>query len=474
MSLKNRNQCAIHCVMIALVSLTASAAWGLTLNDYLNLVKQKNKLVSSYDLSIEASNDKREAGDLVLAPMLTAGYTLSRDQSQPSSLGSRREWTNYNLGLAKEFSSGTELRLTAQTNQFDNQGAAFPLDQYSTGLLGIAVEQSLWKNFFGSGTRLRQAREGAVNRYETLALELQKRLLLVEAESSFWDYAVAQDDMTLKKENFDRSQKLSSWTNNRVNNGISDRSDLMSVRALASLRELELANATDQLKVQELRLRQNLELGANEPTPVIEANESEMRPYFANLANQKNIIKIDAYMTYLDAKSKKIGAEEVKDELRPDLALVGGYNTTAYDRNHSEMQKKISNTDFPKSYVGVTFSWLFDTDAKSSRLAAAEKAALAAQYVADRNQLIGKDAWLEHIRRYEVAKKNVVTLSKIAEFQRARARAEQDKFSKGRTVTLNVVTAETDAATAEVAYLTAKSNLRKLEASTQLFVSIQE
>ena len=469
----NLNRHAQTIIFVTLTMLMSAPSFALTLNDYINLVRQKNKLFTSYDMSIEASNDKRAAGDLELAPLLTAGYSFNRDQSLPSSLGPSREYTEYNLGLAKEFSTGTLISLSAKTDQFNNPGATYPLDQYSTGLLGIRLEQSLWKNFFGSATRLREQRQLAVNRYETLALELQKRLLLVEAESSFWDYSVAQDDLALKKENFDRSRKLSSWTSRRVSNGISDQSDLMSIRALASLRELDLANAMDQMKVQELRLRENLDLAANEPTPAIVADESQVRPYFSEMANKKNIIKIDAYMTYLDAQSKNLSAQEVKDALHPDLALIGGYNATSFDRNYSDMQKNMTRTDYPKSYVGVSLSWQFDTDAKSSQLAAAQKSALAAQMIADRNSLIGRDAWLEHVRRYEVAKNNVLTMEKIAEFQRARARAEQDKFSKGRTVTLNVVTAETDAATAEVAYMTAKSNLRKLEASTQLFISFE-
>ena len=68
---------------------------------------------------------------------------------------------------------------------------------------------------------------------------------------------------------------------------------------------------------------------------------------------------------------------------------------------------------------------------------------------------------------------NVKTLEKIAQYQRERAKAEQDKFSKGRTITANVVTAETDSAEAEVKFLKAKSGLRKLEASALMFMPVE-
>ena len=73
-----------------------------------------------------------------------------------------------------------------------------------------------------------------------------------------------------------------------------------------------------------------------------------------------------------------------------------------------------------------------------------------------------------------MTQENVKTLEKIANYQRERAKAEQDKFSKGRTITASVVTAETDSAEAEVRFLKAKSGLRKLEASTLLFTTVQE
>ena len=121
---------------------------------------------------------------------------------------------------------------------------------------------------------------------------------------------------------------------------------------------------------------------------------------------------------------------------------------------------------------GVNFTWLFDTDAKKSQQSAASKDALAAQYLAERNLVLGKNAWSDLMRKYEITQQSVKTLEKVANYQRERAKAEQEKFSKGRTITANVVTAETDAAEAEVTLLKAKSGLRKLEASSVLFIAL--
>jgi len=455
-----------------LMSLSASA---MNLDEYLLQVKKKNRMLSAAEMSLEASRAKQQAGDLTLSPVLTAGYSMASDKSLPNSIADRRQVNELSLGVAQKYSTGTALSLSAKTDDFKNDQPTTPsMDKYSTGTLGVTVQQSLWKDFFGAGTQLRRDRENAVNRLESMSIDLKKRGILVEAESAFWDYVVAVEDLKLKKENLDRARKIESWTVNRLNNGISDRSDLMNAKALTSVRELELATAQDELKAEEVRIRQNLDLESAEPTPEIKANLVDARPYMNDLAQKKSVIKIESYLTTLEAESKKLISSEVLDSLKPDLSLIGSYNTNAYNRESATMQSHIADTDRPKTFVGVNFTWMFDTDAKKAQVAAAQKDAMASQLAAEKNRLNGQEAWAEQLRKYEVTKENVKTLEKIAQFQRERAKAEQDKFAKGRTVTANVVTAETDSAEAEVRYLKAKSGLRKMEASALLFISTQE
>jgi outer membrane protein TolC len=443
----------------------------MTLEEYLKTVRTKNPQFQALSASVEASNSKVVAGDIVLTPVFTAGYSVLSDKSLPSSLGDKRDVSEYTLGVSKRFETGTLLGVTAKTDAFNNDTTA-PLDQYSTGSLGVSLQQSLWKDFLGAGTRLRHDLDRTINQYEALTIDLQLRSTVFDAESVFWDYSVAQDDLKLKQENFDRSKKMEQWTSNRVNNGISDRADLMNVRALAALREVQLATAQDEIKTQEAKFREYLELGDNEPTPVLSDDIVKSHNYMSELSKNKDVIKIDAYLSSLQAKSKQIIADQVRDLYKPDLSFLASYNTSSYDRDYYQMQKDIAKTDRPRTFVGVNFTWLFDTEAKRAQVNFAEKDALAAKYTAERSLALGKIAWSDLQRKYQVTEKNVRTLEKVAQFQRERARAEQDKFTKGRTVTSNVVLAETDAAEAEVNLLRAKSDLRKLEASSILYIGM--
>ncbi|AGH95282.1 TolC family protein [Pseudobdellovibrio exovorus] len=460
--------------LIALLLFSFSAQ-AMTIEEYMKAVSERNKLLESYKISVEASKDLQVAGDLELSPQLTAGYSLASDKSLPSAVADKRDQTTANIGLSKKFSTGTTLGVSAETYKYDfEQPVVAGNNGYSRGGIGVSLQQSLWRDFFGAGTQLRRERQAALNKLETLSLELQKRQKMIEFESDYWDYLVAQEDLKLKRANLDRAKKLESWTSTRVSNGISERAELLQVRALYSNREMQLQNAIEELQAREIKMRENLNYESNQALPEATSSLTEARPFFSQLANQENIVRIDTYLSTLEAEVTKKAAESTVDSLRPDLSLVGRYSTSSYALEHSEMQSNLTKTDRPVTYVGLSFSWLFGSDAKSAQLAAARKQAIAAQYRAEQSKLSGENAWQEHLRKYELAKKNVLTLEKIAQLQRDRSREEQVRFSKGRTITLNVVDAETESAESEVNYLRARSGLKKLEASTQLFLPIQQ
>ncbi|MES2801254.1 MAG: TolC family protein [Bdellovibrionota bacterium] len=467
-----KQQCKFLAIVItATLALFIQDAQAISIDQYIGLAKEKNPLLKSYQYSLESADLKTKAAEIDLAPVLTFGYVSTNDNSRPSQLGTDREAEVYNLGIAKKFFTGTLVKLDAQTGEFHNTGVLIPgFDQYSTGSVGVTIQQSLWKDSFGHGTRTKISRLEKLAQVQKLANELQSRLALYDVESSYWDYSLAQEDYRLKKANLERAQKIDKWTANRVGNGISDRADLMNAKALMALREAQFIAAEEELKSQEAKLRDNLQLADNEPTPQINGDLGTARPYLINLIKMKNVEKIEARMASLEAEARSLIADETVDGLRPDLSVFGNYTTTSYDRDHNQAVSDMTKDDYPKNSVGVNFTWIFESGAKSATRDAARKDALASKLKADKKRSEGKVAWTDLVRKYDVLKSSVSTLEKVANYQRERAKAEQDKLSKGRTVTANVVLAETDAAEAEINLLRTRSSLRKLEASSLFFI----
>lgn len=467
-----KHQCKFLAILItATLAVYIQEAKALSIDEYIGLSKEKNPLLKSFQYSLEAADARTKAAEIDLAPVITGSYVKSNDKSRPSQLGTEREAEVYTLGVAKKFFTGTLVKLDAQTGEFQNQGVLFPgFDQYSTGSVGITIQQSLWKDFFGGGTRTKISRLEKLAEVEKLSSELQSRLALYDVESNYWDFALAQEDYRLKKANLERAQKIDKWTANRVSNGISDRADLMNAKALMALREAQFIAAEEELKSQEVRLRDNLQLAENEPTPKLNGDLGSARPYLINLIKMKNVEKIEARIASLEAEARALVADETVDTLRPDLSVFGNYTTTSYDRDHQQAISDMTQDDYPKNAIGLNFTWVFEGTAKSATREAAKKDALASQLRADKKRSEGKNSWTELVRKYDVLKSSVLTLEKVANYQRERAKAEQDKLSKGRTVTANVVLAETDAAEAEINLLRTRSSLRKLEASSLFFI----
>jgi outer membrane protein TolC len=458
------------------LTLTTLSASGLTLDEYLQKTKDKNPLFKSYEVGVEAAQDKLDSAGRDLSPLLTLGYVKSTDQSLPSQLGYKRDVSQYSVGLAKKFITGTTLKLTGELQDFNNPGAlpSSGFQLYSSGAVGVSLSQSLWKDFFGYGTRKKLERERASAALELTAAELQRRAYLMQMEADYWDFLVSSENLKLKRANLERAEKLQRWTASRVSNGISDRSDLLNTKALASLRRVQLETAEEELRTVEARLRENLGLTSTEATPVLRSPLSLQRALVDDLARKKQVTSFEAELAVKEAKAKQGVAEEVVDSLRPDLSLIGSYATTSYNVDRSEAISEVTKKDYPKSAVGLQFSWAIENSTLSGTRQAAQKEAMAAQLKSERKKQDGANAWRELLRKYEVVKNNVKMLDEVATFQRERAKAEQDKFLKGRSITVYVVNAEADAAEAEINLLRTKAELRKLEASSQLFFSKSE
>jgi len=185
------------------ILVAAMNSHGLTVDQYLEQAKQKNQLLKAYDESIQAARLKAHSSEIDLSPLLTAGYLSSSDQSKPSQLGLKRDAQLYSLGIAKKFTTGTALKLEAQTGQFNNSNSAIPgYDKYATGSVALTLQQSLWKDFFGEGTRIKINRVQKAAQLEQYGAELQARLALYDVEANFLDYALAFEDYKLKKSKF--------------------------------------------------------------------------------------------------------------------------------------------------------------------------------------------------------------------------------------------------------------------------------
>lgn len=458
--------------------LTSSA---MTLEQYLGEVQKRHKEFQSLNTSQEVAEDRREAGDLGLSPVLTMAAGYLSDEKQPQTFTTKTTGTQYSLGLAKEFSTGTKASLNAQVQKVELSGVPpayqgfFP-SEYAVGSLGLSLSQSLWKNSFGAGTRLRQQRQATSAMLEKESYNLQQRQILIEAETAYWTYLYHQDEVKSRQDSLERAQKIETWLRRRFRDGINDKADYLNAQALTASRDLLLATAKDQLTAAEQNLRTFLELGESEKTPVLTSNFKQARDIRGLIhGNSGRVVRMDAYLASLEAKTKNIGAQEVADGLKPDLVLEASYATnTDVQNTTTDALNRLHKTDIPTTQIGVKFTYMFDTDAKLSQEALARKEALAAQLKSERKLLESDVSWTELQRRYAEMLKQIETTEKISELQTARAKEQSLKLSRGRAVTSDVINSEEDVATAVLNLNRLRAEARKMEAQSRLFIRLDE
>lgn len=460
-------------------------AQSMDLSAFLEQVRSRHQGIKAIGLSMEASDDRREAGDLSLVPVLSLKGTKVDDKRQPNFLGASTTLTDtYSLGLGKKFSTGTQVNLSAMTVATENKDMTNPLfrtayEKFSQGSLGVSFSQSLWRDFFGAGTRLRRERESLINKSEKSSLNLQERQLLVEAEALFWDHVYLKEELRQRESSLKRAQKIENWVSRRVRDGIGDRADLLNSKALLASRELQLLSAEDEWQASQKKLREFLELSPEEKLPELQGklvNIESRRNLRTLFKPQQKILRLDAYLAELEAKTRSTLSAEVEDSNKSDLSLAGAYNTNSYEAGGdiNDARKSWTQREYPTQTVSLTWTYMFDTAVKQAAVSGARKEALAAQYRSQKKTRESELAWQELIRRNDELLRKIEAAQIISRLQDERARVEQDKLSKGRSITTNVINSEQDAAEANLTLSKLLVEQRKLEAQAQMFVAVED
>jgi outer membrane protein TolC len=460
-----------------------SFSQALTLEEYLAQVRSHNKNFRSYEASLSAAEDRFAQANLDLSPALTLKGNYLDDKSLviygPGIELTRNQVTTYEAELSKNFSSGTTAAISTGVQGVKTQvtgfGSGAPIETYS-GFAQISLTQSLWKDFFGHGTRLRWEREEALRTQEKQSYNLQQRQAMIDAEAAYWDLIYAQEDVRISEAGLQRAQSILKWMQKRHSNGISDRADVLNAQGLAQARELQLLSAQDELRTARQRVADQLELSDLNALPAFQGDLNHQRSLKGEVKSGPgaHIVRLDAYLSVLEAKAKAVEANESLETLKPDLVVQGSYKTNGYGDDLNSSWGRTTDPGHPTTNIGVQFRWLLDWETRGGVRNAAQKDALAAQLKKEKQLLQSDSDWSELLRKNDELTKQIALAQKILDTQTAHAAAERQKLSRGRAITSDVIKAEQDADEAALTLTRLKTEQRKLESQGQLYIAIEE
>lgn len=468
--------------VLVLVLAFSSTGWTLDLEEYLKVVLQKNSQLKALELSKQASRNKRLAADIGYSPLLTLSGSYLSDKKQPSFIGNTETIaTKYSLGLSKKFKTGTSIKVFSDLSETQNKDIPTPtyaalLGQYSSGDLGVSITQSLNKDRFGQASFLKSEQDDLIVRLEEQVIDLQIKQYMLEAELAYWDYLYLLNEKKLREASLERAEKIEKWVSRRSFDGIADKSDLMNAKALSATRNLQLIMSKDELNAVSKRLKDFLELDDSDPLPELVGQIERKRglPLLDQKATQ--ILRRDAYIAWLESRLSAKAVEAVEEDLKSDLSLAASYNTNSYQSQGKigDATNGITNTSTPTTSVSLVWTYMFDNEAKKSAGQRARQESLASEAKSKKKRTDSLSAQEELVRRYQEMSLKVDTAEQISNFQKERAKVEQDKYSKGRSITSQVIMSEQDAAEAELTLIKLKVEQRKMEAQTHLFLNVEE
>lgn len=459
--------------VIAVLALAPSLTFGQTnnrrlLDDVINQALVKSERLQSLQKSIDSLESEIKSRDLELSARVDAQAITYKDVRQTATqlLEPRDATSNiYGLSLTKPFATGTELFINTSHRQLgeDRNNA-----ERNTAEWQIRLSQSLWNNSFGRSTDLRRSADNYEKLSRKAGLELEKQNFLIEIESAFWDLALAENELQIRKKNVERSESLEKWSKNRVQQFAAEKTDLLQVQALLAQRKLDLAITENEIIAKKRQLAQLIP-DLNIDQIILSVKDTENLTSDFKNKSQKKYLRLDALAAEQSAKRFQAESDRIDDSLKPNLDAFVSYTSNAIDERFDPAWDRSINEDNTDQRIGLSFSLLLDSESKDQQRKAARSNYEAMQLKAAAARRESEIAYDELLRSAGQIESQIKIAKQLFELQTQKLNLERIRYQQGRTTTLQITTFEVDAAESELRLYRLMTQYQKMISQFRLF-----
>jgi outer membrane protein len=373
-----------------------------------------------------------------------AGFQ-SKEQTPIFVAGPEQEDTGrWNAEASKLFTTGTSVSLGWNNSSFNSDAKGLLLDpNYDSGLT-LGLRQPLMRGF-GEEVQTALLRSSQKQlEAATYQVDNEAANLAADVKIAYWNLVFAIQDIEVKRLSVTLAQKLLEETETKIFAGRLAEVEIYQPQSEVARREEELIRSERAIGTaeDELKLLLNTDKWATtiDPTdqPASEPITVDLRTVLNNALKSRPDIKA-ADLLIESAKYEELRA---KDDIRPDLALVGGVGLTGTAETYSDsLDNSLSNPD-DLWQIGVTFSIPLENrtakgnyrQAKANHSRAKTSAELLRQQIRRTVRTTVRDVRLV-IKAIDATRKTSLASLKALE-------AEQAKFDSGRSTTLDVLIAQ--------------------------------
>jgi outer membrane protein TolC len=458
-------------VFFALALVISGPARALTIQEYIDQVKDRNGNVKGTKMNAEAKDSRRFEASLVFKPSFFLNGEYADDKRPTTSpLFQGRETIRHTFrsGFSQNFRTGTKATLSYNINRTEIIGADrtfLAQNKFYDVYPMLELSQSLWRNYGGSevkSTEESQIAQVDAARFNDL---YSYKTILVNAENAYWRLYYAKASLKVQEESLERAKKLRSWNSNRVNNNLVDSTDLYQADANLQNRELELQDTLTEIDVASREfnsIRENDE-------PIVLEDNIDTEQYLTSAPPQKMKMREDVLAYLANQRLSIANAQLGNQRNKPNVELYGSYSMYGRDPQYSPASTDAFNNQGPFGTVGIRFQTPVDFGSMNDFRKAYAKEVVGADMQYKRKAFEVEREWDILTNRFENFKKRVKISRVLEKAQEKKLFTEKGRFNQGRTTTFQVLQFEQDFANAQLLRLKNERELITVYNQLKLF-----
>lgn len=459
------------------ISLVSAGASALTLNQYLEQVKQDNTSYKGNTEQSEGAALKSREADLFFTPQLFAEATIGQDgkPSQPKTSDSIRS-QNYSLGLSQQFSFGLQSKLyynLSKTEFVNANPAMISLPEYWDATPKVELSMPLWGNGFGRTAQANQEITRQQNYADQFSSSAQSVGYLAEAEAAYWKLSAWTDVVRIQETASKAAQNILDYVTKKKKMNLGEEADVVQAQALVEARTLELQVAQNEQKEALRNFNRYLNRDATTPAQSLEpVNYAALENLTVPVARPGD--RYDVKATEAQLATARASSKLVEERNKPTLDVYGTYALNGRDKDESEAMKNAGYSETDTTFVGVRFNMPLNVFATSDAKKGALKTEKAAEYNRQYALYAQEQDWINLTKNLTDARDNLRLLGRIESAQKTKLDVERTRLRQGRTTTYQVLLFEQDYSSAAISKVKSAANILGLQTQLKLYQASPE
>ena len=326
----------------------------LSLPEYLQEVQVKN---GTYRSSVELREASKQIGreaDLIFSPSFFTNVEAKRDEKQGyGSLYNKTESQTYFSGISQSSRYGLQSKLYYS---FDDTkySSVTSSNRYSDASPVVELSLPVWKNGFGRSDRANEDVTRAQSEQDAWNAENERKVLLINAEISYWKLAVMRELVDIQKSGVEASQAIYDYDTKQAEMNLSDKADVLQAKANLESKRLDLKAAQD---IEGAALRSlNAYRNCDNESPLVEKINWDRVKTISPVGTDTFEIRADVKAAEAQARAAVANARIKEEDNKPSLNLYVDYAWNGGATRSSDAISDSLSSDRPTTTVGLKFS----------------------------------------------------------------------------------------------------------------------